>query len=184
MRDNWCVGFSRHYTVAIWVGNFEGDSMHEVSGVTGAAPIWHDIVESLETTSASSAPPAPDGVLSESTAFSPAVEPPRREWYLAGTELAHQSIAVPDHERPKIDSPANGMIIAIDPDIPSDHQKVPIAVKGGAADLQLRLNDHPLGSAASTLLWAPQPGAWHLTLEDAQGRALDRVLFTVRSGRP
>jgi penicillin-binding protein 1C len=32
MRDNWCIGFSRQFTVAVWVGNFEGDSMHEVSG--------------------------------------------------------------------------------------------------------------------------------------------------------
>ena len=23
MRDNWCVGFSDRYTVAVWVGNFE-----------------------------------------------------------------------------------------------------------------------------------------------------------------
>ena len=40
MRDNWCIGFSSKYTVAVWVGNFEGDSMHDVSGVTGAAPVW------------------------------------------------------------------------------------------------------------------------------------------------
>ena len=33
MRDNWCVGLSPRYTVAVWVGNFEGDSMHDVSGV-------------------------------------------------------------------------------------------------------------------------------------------------------
>ncbi len=47
MRDNWCVAFSREFTVAVWVGNFEGDSMHEVSGVTGAAPIWHEMMTAL-----------------------------------------------------------------------------------------------------------------------------------------
>ncbi|MGH8490726.1 MAG: penicillin-binding protein 1C, partial [Gammaproteobacteria bacterium] len=40
MRDNWCIGFSSEYTVGVWVGNFEGDAMHRVSGVTGAAPVW------------------------------------------------------------------------------------------------------------------------------------------------
>src|SRR6185437_6709181 len=47
MRDNWCIGFSRHFTVAVWVGNYEGDSMRDVSGVSGAAPIWHDIMAAL-----------------------------------------------------------------------------------------------------------------------------------------
>jgi penicillin-binding protein 1C len=47
MRDNWCIGFSADYTVAVWVGNFEGDSMHDVSGVTGAAPAWQEIMLAL-----------------------------------------------------------------------------------------------------------------------------------------
>ncbi|MFO1469283.1 MAG: hypothetical protein U1F35_23005 [Steroidobacteraceae bacterium] len=60
MRDNWCVGFSHDYTVAVWVGNFEGDPMHEVSGVTGATPAWHDILVALrrERTSQRPSPPA------------------------------------------------------------------------------------------------------------------------------
>ena len=38
MRDNWCVGFTDRYTVAVWVGNVEGDAMRAVSGTSGAAP--------------------------------------------------------------------------------------------------------------------------------------------------
>ena len=38
LRDNWCIGFTQKYTVAVWVGNLEGDSMRAVSGVSGAAP--------------------------------------------------------------------------------------------------------------------------------------------------
>jgi penicillin-binding protein 1C len=120
-------------------------------------------------------------VVSELTQFSPAVEPARHEWYLRGTELGPQVVAVPDQARPKIESPANGMIIAVDPDIPPDHQKVLIAIRGGAPDQRLRLNDQPLGSAAPKQLWSPRPGAYYLTLEDGRGNALDRVLFTVRS---
>ena len=41
MRDNWCVGFSERYTVGVWVGNASGAPMHDVSGVTGAAPAEH-----------------------------------------------------------------------------------------------------------------------------------------------
>src|SRR5690606_405614 len=44
MRDNWCLGWSQRYTVGVWVGNSAGASMREVSGVSGAGPIWHDLM--------------------------------------------------------------------------------------------------------------------------------------------
>jgi len=37
--DNWCIGFSRRYTVGVWVGNFSGAPMKDVSGISGAAPV-------------------------------------------------------------------------------------------------------------------------------------------------
>ncbi|TAE56684.1 MAG: penicillin-binding protein 1C [Nostocales cyanobacterium] len=43
-RDTWTVGFSTEYTVATWVGNFNGEPMSQVSGVTGAAPLWNRIM--------------------------------------------------------------------------------------------------------------------------------------------
>jgi len=43
-RDTWTVGFSRDYTVAVWVGNFDAAPMRKVSGVMGAAPLWHRIL--------------------------------------------------------------------------------------------------------------------------------------------
>jgi penicillin-binding protein 1C len=43
-RDTWTMGFTRDYTVATWVGNFSGEPMQQVSGVTGAAPLWSRIV--------------------------------------------------------------------------------------------------------------------------------------------
>jgi penicillin-binding protein 1C len=46
-RDTWTVGFTRDYTVAAWVGNFNGSPMHRISGVTGAAPLWNRIVRHL-----------------------------------------------------------------------------------------------------------------------------------------
>lgn len=42
-RDNWTVGYTPEYTVAVWAGNFDNTPMQEVSGVTGAAPIWRDV---------------------------------------------------------------------------------------------------------------------------------------------
>jgi len=43
-RDTWTVGFTSDYTVGVWVGNFNGEPMRSVSGVTGAAPLWNRIM--------------------------------------------------------------------------------------------------------------------------------------------
>lgn len=43
-RDTWTVGFTTDYTVATWVGNFDGEPMRKVPGVMGAAPLWHRII--------------------------------------------------------------------------------------------------------------------------------------------
>ena len=43
-RDTWTVGFTKDYTVATWVGNFDGEPMRQVSGVMGAAPLWNRIM--------------------------------------------------------------------------------------------------------------------------------------------
>lgn len=47
-RDNWTIGFTPRYTVGVWVGNFSGAEMHSVSGISGAAPIFRDIIIALE----------------------------------------------------------------------------------------------------------------------------------------
>ncbi|MFN0129201.1 MAG: penicillin-binding protein 1C [Verrucomicrobiales bacterium] len=48
-RDNWCVGYTPEFTVGVWVGNFDYRPMDRVSGVTGAAPIWREVMEWLAT---------------------------------------------------------------------------------------------------------------------------------------
>jgi penicillin-binding protein 1C len=44
-RDNWTVGFSSEVTVAVWVGNFDGSPMTGSSGITGAGPLFHRLME-------------------------------------------------------------------------------------------------------------------------------------------
>lgn len=46
-RDNWTVGFTRHLVVSVWAGNADGTMMRNSSGLTGAAPIWHDFMEAV-----------------------------------------------------------------------------------------------------------------------------------------
>ncbi len=47
-RDNWTIGYTPSYVVATWVGNNDNSPMSGlVSGITGAAPIWHGIMSTL-----------------------------------------------------------------------------------------------------------------------------------------
>ncbi len=44
-RDNWTVGYTPDLVVGVWVGNADNEAMKDVSGVSGAAPLWHDVME-------------------------------------------------------------------------------------------------------------------------------------------
>jgi penicillin-binding protein 1C len=48
-RDNWAFGYTPEFTVGVWVGNFDGTPMQHISGVTGAAPLLHDLIEHLHS---------------------------------------------------------------------------------------------------------------------------------------
>lgn len=65
-RDNWTIGYSPDYLVAAWVGNNDGTFMNSrlVSGITGAAPIWHDIMDSIIGDQDPKDFPVPEGLIS------------------------------------------------------------------------------------------------------------------------
>jgi 1A family penicillin-binding protein len=46
-RDNWTIGYTPDLVVGVWAGNADNEPMQHVSGVIGAAPIWHDVMEAL-----------------------------------------------------------------------------------------------------------------------------------------
>lgn len=47
VRDNWTVGYTRYLVAGVWAGNSDGRPMRGTSGLTGAAPIWHDFMEAV-----------------------------------------------------------------------------------------------------------------------------------------
>jgi hypothetical protein len=46
-KDNWTVGFTRNVAVGVWVGNSNGAPMVNSSGLTGAAPIWSSVINTI-----------------------------------------------------------------------------------------------------------------------------------------
>ncbi|MFA9440982.1 penicillin-binding protein 1C, partial [Uliginosibacterium sp. sgz301328] len=186
MRDNWAVGFTDRYTVGVWVGNFSGAPMWDVSGITGAAPVWRDIVEYLHADIPSHQPAPPSDVVARSISFTPAIEAPRQEWFRVGTEPADAGAQrVPMQitaGRPRLIAPPDGAIVAPDPDIPQRRQSMLIQA-ASPAPACLKVNGKQLAPCGthSTMLPLPAPGTHKVQLMSPDGKALDEHTFTVRA---
>ncbi|KAB2906250.1 MAG: hypothetical protein F9K27_01220 [Anaerolineae bacterium] len=46
-RDNWTIGFTHDVAIGVWSGNSDNTPMNNISGLSGAAPIWNDIVNKI-----------------------------------------------------------------------------------------------------------------------------------------
>ncbi len=180
MRDNWCIGWSDRFTVAVWVGNLEGDSMRAVSGTSGAAPVWRDVMMALHAGNPGKPPVMPEGVEARQIALPGTREPPRREYFMAGTAQSEMAAAPQAARRARITSPVSGSVYALDPDIPIDRQRLAVIVSGSVTGYRLILDKKTLGDADTGQQILPRPGIHMLTLVDPGGRMIDRVRFTVR----
>lgn len=200
MRDNWAMGFSQRYTVGVWVGNASGAPMWDVSGTSGAAPIWAALMNYLHKTERSRAPTPPAGLVQSRTQFSPQggtpLEAARSEWFIQGTEQAvfasnsaagdarpakasrsaKKAAAEPDAP-PRITAPASGTIIALDPDIPPKHQRISFSAEGRGTRW---LMDGKEFARSPQAQWLPWPGRHVVQLVDAGGKVADEIKFEVR----
>ena len=186
MRDNWAIGYTDRYTVGVWVGNFSGAPMWDVSGVTGAAPIWREIVDHLHAHQPSRAPRVPAGVVQREVVFAPAVEPSRREWFVAGTESSTKitTISMPtdrgsaacactrrrhgDRARPR-----HSGIAPIDVGAADAPQATRVCLKLGARPLA------PCG-VREAMIRLPEPGRHQIRLETVDGALLAQATVEVR----
>ncbi len=202
MRDNWAMGFSQRYTVGVWVGNASGAPMWDVSGTSGAAPIWAALMNYLHKTERSRAPAPPAGLVQSRTQFgnqggSP-LEAARSEWFLQGTEQTvfamnsgadtpgatlargQKGLKKPTTEPdtpPRITAPASGTIIALDPDIPPKHQRVSFSAEGRGTRWLMDGKEFARGPQAQ---WMPWPGRHVVQLVDAGGKVADEIKLEVR----
>lgn len=80
-RDNWCLGFTKDFTVGVWTGNFDNSPMVGLSGVDGAGPILHRTMLALSQTASPAFPARPSSLVTLSIDartghFFPADPPP------------------------------------------------------------------------------------------------------------
>jgi penicillin-binding protein 1C len=110
--------------VGVWVGNFSGEPMHDVRRLGRGAGVarGHGLSCTKETRRGGRG--APRASSRQPIEYAGGIEPAREEWFLAGTEVAQIVSVDTAPGRPRIVSPANGAVLAIDPDIPPARQRV------------------------------------------------------------
>ena len=196
MRDNWALGFSQRYSVGVWVGNASGAPMWDVSGTSGAAPVWAALMKHLHQTEPSRAPAPPSGVVQSRVAFGDQLEATRSEWFIQGTEQSLFAIdsgaanayrtnakdqkylkGLNNSSPPRITAPAPGSIIALDPDIAPAHQRLTFSAQGNG--LRWRMDGREFARGAE-VRWLPWPGRHVVQLLDARGQVVDEIRIEVR----
>jgi len=202
MRDNWAVGYSQRYTVGVWMGNAGGAPMQDVSGSSGAAPVWATLMRHLHQHESSRAPTPPAGLIQSRVTFADPgrapLEATRSEWFIRGTEQTLFAIdSGADHARPpraggpkglknsaeatgtasRITSPASGTILALDPDIPPTRQRVSFSAEGRGIRWLMDGKEFARGNSAQ---WLPWPGRHVVQLVDAGGQVADEIRLEVR----
>jgi membrane carboxypeptidase/penicillin-binding protein len=118
-RDNWTIGYTPSFLVAAWVGNDDNTQMSGlVSGITGAAPIWNDVMSYLLKGKSPQPISRPPGIIQKAvcsdtglaTTAGAAGCPTRFEYILKGTEATKGQIITGDTSVDKTtqDLPAKG----------------------------------------------------------------------------
>lgn len=182
MRDNWCIGFTPRYTVGVWIGNFSGAPMRDVSGVSGAAPLWLAVMNELNHGGSAVEPAPPAGVIARRVTFARGIEAARNEWFLPGTAMQHVMPKPAHGAQPRIVYPRSGTIIALDPDIPAGHQRVRLQMRPRRAGFVWSVDGRRVAAHDGETLWRPRHGTHTIALHDAYGTEIDEVTFVVRGG--
>jgi penicillin-binding protein 1C len=185
-RDNWCIGYTTDYVVGVWVGNFDGAPMQGVSGISGAAPLFRNVMLELHRDKSPKVFKKPT-TLQERTICvhsgdlaGPACVNVIGETYINGTEprdtcgvhLFCEQDCPATHPKLKkrnlapneitIQNPSNGDIYSIDPHVSRESQRIKFQVMAGeeVRAVRIRIDGVEISDEVNpfTYLWTPARG--------------------------
>ncbi len=205
-RDTWTVGFSKDYTVAVWVGNFSGKPMMQISGVMGAAPLWNRIMLHLHEKNEPTFFPTPKNMVQRSVCTISGLRP-KSDCPSVMTEYFYPE-KLPEYEhlsnnyqvgnlpaeynewlaRQSESSLVNGELKILFPqeddyfliDSVAGEQKLEFKLANSAnKSVEWWLNGEKLVvNSDNSFFWKLTPGKWNL--EVRSGEMVDRVNFQVK----
>ncbi len=177
-KDNWAVGYTRDWTVAVWVGNFDGSPMRRVSGVTGAAPLLRDAALAMERRYGSRDFVMPSGVreveVDPTSGLLAGPECPdsvrevfRRDRLPSKSCAPRDAVAAAPSKPVAIAFPRPGDVFRLDPSSPHGSQAVPLRVEPEDADgdIEWAVDGKPLSDHAAVAFWTPEIGAHQVALK-------------------
>ena len=91
-RDNWTVGYTSDLVTGVWVGNADNSPMLGISGVSGAGPIWRDVMQTIHKNRPAPAFTIPQGLTRTAICIDSGLLPTRwctrqrSEWFITGTQ--------------------------------------------------------------------------------------------------
>jgi membrane peptidoglycan carboxypeptidase len=152
-HDNWTVGYTPDLVTGVWVGNADNMAMRDVSGISGAAPIWHDFMEwALAPVPVHDfvRPPAlVNEVICPGTGLPPDATCTDRfnEVFIAGTQPRPSSAAGTQAPIVALGSPPDGTQYQINLSVPLAYQAAPVDVQASGVapgSVQVLLDGKPV----------------------------------------
>jgi penicillin-binding protein 1C len=198
-HDNWAIGYTPEWTIAVWAGNFDARPMKKVSGITGAGPILADAAAYMYSLRPSGDFPEPAGikhieVCPESGAL-PGPECPETKmevfdarWLPGRICSLHAPGAakatVARRVRPAVAFPVEGDVFKINPTAPPESQALLLSARDlpSGVTAQWRVDATAVPAAAGGVWWRLAPGIHRVRFTyDSNGKTVQSspVRFTV-----
>ena len=195
-RDNWTVGYTPDWVVGVWVGNADNSPMRDVSGISGAAPIWHDFMEEALKGRPALSFPRPDGLVEVEVCALSGLRPNpycphrRTELFLAGTEPTetcpmHQLVRldVASSEPATTDTPAERVVervlTILPPELAEWGREHGLGTGYGASGLAPGETPPTRDNTTSLLITSPDPNSI-FRLSPALPADAQRILIAAR----
>ncbi|PIZ71029.1 hypothetical protein COY07_05730, partial [Candidatus Peregrinibacteria bacterium CG_4_10_14_0_2_um_filter_43_11] len=178
-RDNWTMGYTPDFVVGVWAGNSDGSEMEGISGVEGAGPIWHDVMEELHHNKPKAEFQVPltvkkqplcvkkgkeGGCLSETTEWVPVDFVPLK----------------PEEKAPafRIVKPFDLDVFQFDPNIPADVQQIKFRIEksDSPGEVTWFINEQP-GGSGDEMEWNLTPG--NFTIQAVSGTSVTEPIHIV-----
>lgn len=169
MRDNWCLGSSVRFTIGVWVGNADGSPMKNVSGISGAGPIWRQALDFLEKDLPPMAFEAPNSIVYQGGIP-----------FVTGSEPKENLPIMVEWKKVRILNPPSESRFGLDPEIPPDRQVIFIRASSYKKGYYWVRNKEERKEAIEAWAWLPVIGNHTFTLEDDKGQTLDQIELQVR----
>jgi 1A family penicillin-binding protein len=208
-RDNWTIGYTPQRVVGVWVGNADGSPMQAISGISGAGPVWHEVMLAAHRGLPEEPFTPPEGIIEveicgdDGLLATPDCTTPRLERFVSGTEplvsgreqqAPHAATSDKHHPttaQPVLIAPVPGSVFSLAPGMPVEQQRIEVRgrIEGDQTDtlqVTLLVDEEPL----ATLNAPPYRAWWQLAagqhtacieMTDSTGNTTrsDAVPFTV-----